>query len=60
MRFVTVKSEHQQAAGLVFRTRDLLVRQRTQLIRLARSGDISLNMLGLPRKGLRMWRGLPT
>ena len=27
MRFVAVKSEQQQAAGLVFRTRDLLVRQ---------------------------------
>ncbi|WP_246252016.1 hypothetical protein [Allomesorhizobium camelthorni] len=32
MRFVAVKSEDQQAAGLVFRTYDLLVRQRTQLI----------------------------
>jgi transposase len=32
MRLVAVKSEQQQAAGLVFRTRDLLVRQRTQLI----------------------------
>ncbi len=32
MRYVTVKSEEQQAAGLVFRTRDLVVRQRTQLI----------------------------
>lgn len=32
MRFVTVKNEEQQAAGLVFRTRDLVVRQRTQLI----------------------------
>ena len=32
MRFVAVKSAEQQAAGLVFRTRDLLVRQRTQLI----------------------------
>ena len=32
MRFVAVKSERQQAAGLVFRTRDLLVRPRTQLI----------------------------
>ena len=32
MRFVAVKSEEQQAAGLVFRTRDLLVRQRTQSI----------------------------
>lgn len=29
MRFVAVKSEEQQAAGLVFRTRDLAVRQRT-------------------------------
>lgn len=32
MRFVALKSEEQQAAGLVFRTRDLIVRQRTQLI----------------------------
>ena len=32
MRFVAIKSEQQQAGGLVFRTRDLLVRQRTQLI----------------------------
>jgi transposase len=32
MRFVAVKSELQQVAGLAFRTRDLLVRQRTQLI----------------------------
>jgi transposase len=58
MRFVTVKSEQEQAAGLVFRTRDLLVRQRTQLINAVR--DISLNTVGLPRKGPRMWRGLPT
>lgn len=32
MRFVAVKSEEQQASALLFRTRDLLVRQRTQLI----------------------------
>jgi len=32
MRFVAVKSEEQQASALVFRTRDLFVRQRTQLI----------------------------
>ena len=32
MRFVAVKTEEQQASALVFRTRDLLVRQRTQLI----------------------------
>ncbi len=29
MRFVAVKSEAQQASRLVFRKRDLLVRQRT-------------------------------
>jgi transposase len=32
MRFVVVKDEQAQAAALVFRTRDLLVRQRTQVI----------------------------
>jgi transposase len=37
MRFVAVKSEEQQAAALVFRTRDLLVRQRTQTINAIRS-----------------------
>src|SRR3954452_20867332 len=32
LRFVPVKSEEQQANGVVFRARDLLVRQRTQCI----------------------------
>lgn len=32
MRFVEVKSQEQQAGAMVFRTRDLFVRQRTQLI----------------------------
>ena len=32
MRFVAVKSRDQQARAMIFRTRDLLVRQRTQLI----------------------------
>lgn len=32
MRFVPVKSEAQQASAAVFRARDLMVRQRTQLI----------------------------
>jgi len=32
MRFVAVKTEDQQAGAMVFRARDLLVRQRTQLI----------------------------
>lgn len=36
MRFVAVKTEQQQARSMVFRTRDLLVRQRTQLINAVR------------------------
>ena len=32
MRFVAVKTEEQQARGMLFRTGDLLVRQRTQTI----------------------------
>ncbi len=32
MRFVALKSEQTQAAAVVFRARDLLVRQRTQII----------------------------
>jgi transposase len=32
MRFVPVKSGEQQASGVVFRARDLLVRQRTQIL----------------------------
>ena len=32
MRFVAAKTEQQQASAMVFRTRDLLVRQRTQLV----------------------------
>ena len=48
MRFVSVKSEEKQAATVVFRARDLLVRQRTQLINalrghLAEYGLIALN-----------------
>ncbi len=36
MRFVAVKSEAAQASAAIFRTRDLLVRQRTQLINAVR------------------------
>ena len=36
MRFVPVKDEEQQANGVVFRARDLLVRQRTQCINAVR------------------------
>ena len=37
MRFVAVKTKEQQARAMIFRTRDLLVRQRTQLINALRS-----------------------
>lgn len=37
MRFVAVKSEEQQGAAMVYRTRDLLVRQRTQTINALRA-----------------------
>jgi hypothetical protein len=37
MRFVAVKSEAQQAAAMAYRTRDLLVRRRTQTINAARA-----------------------
>jgi transposase len=49
MRFVAVKSEQAQAAAVVFRTRDLLVRQRTQainaLIRIAAKGPLHVPKL---------------
>ena len=37
MRFVAVKGEEQQDRGMLFRTRDLLVRQRTQTINALRA-----------------------
>ena len=37
MSFVAVKTEEQQARGMLFRTRDLLVRQRTQTVRESRT-----------------------
>jgi transposase len=40
MRFVAVKSEAQQASALVFRARDLVVRQRTQLANGGASGAV--------------------
>jgi transposase len=32
MRYVSVKSTEQQSQGMAFRTRDLFVRQRSQLV----------------------------
>jgi len=37
MRFVPVKTEEQQASGIVFRARDLLVRQPTQCVNALRA-----------------------
>ena len=53
MRFVAVKSEAAQASATIFRTRDLLVRQRTQNINalrghLAEYGLISLATWPIP------------
>lgn len=37
MRFVPIKSVEQQAAGMLLRTRDLLIRQRSQLANAVRA-----------------------
>lgn len=37
MRFVSIKSEKQQGRGALFRTRELLIRQRTQLVNALRA-----------------------
>ena len=46
MSFVTVKTAEQQARGMLFRTRDLLVRQRTQTINALR-GPAHVSRLAL-------------
>lgn len=45
MRFVSVKSEEAQAAAIVFRARDLLVRQRTQIINALRGHLAEFGMI---------------
>src|SRR5580704_2249775 len=45
MRFVAVKSAEKQASGMVFKTRDLLVRQRTQTMP---GPDRRFGLAGLP------------
>ena len=61
MRFVVVKSEDQQAQAMLFRTRDMLVRQRTQLVNalrghlvehgvIAAQGLVHMKRLRLPFK----------
>ena len=46
MRFVAVKSEDSQAVAVIFRTRDLLVRQRTQLINALRGHMGEFGLVG--------------
>jgi transposase len=46
MRFVAPKSEQTQAAALVFRARDLLVRQRTQVINALRGHLFEFGLVG--------------
>ena len=55
MRFVAVKTREQQSRGMLFRTRDLLVRQRTQTINALR-GHLRSSASSL-REGRLMWIG---
>jgi transposase len=48
MRFVAIKTEEQQARAMLFRTRDILVRQRTQLINALR-GHLSEHGMVVPQ-----------
>lgn len=48
MRFVEIKTQEQQARAMLFRTRDLLVRQRTQLINALR-GHLSEHGIVAPQ-----------
>jgi transposase len=60
MRFVPVKSVEQQAALALHRTRDLLVRQRTQLVNMIRGllAEFGVNLpRGSPCPGVRPTRG---
>jgi transposase len=58
MRFVAVKTEAQQASALVFRARDLVVRQRTQIANALRSHMAELGWIA--PKGLAQIARLST
>jgi len=54
MRFVTVKSEAKQTAAVIFRARDVLVGQRTQLINAIRAHLAELGLVAQKgREGLQ-------
>ena len=55
MHFVAVKTEAQQAQGMLFRTRDLLVRQRTQTINALR-GHLAEYGVVAPQGRARIWQ----
>ena len=64
MRFVAVKTEAQQARAMMFRARDLLVRQRTQLSNalrghLAEYGVVAAQVCPTSSGCRRWWRLLP-
>jgi transposase len=58
MRFVAVESEQQQAAALVFRTRDLAVKQRTQLANAIRGHLTEYGWVAPKGRDLAAWLGL--
>jgi transposase len=60
MRFVSVKSETAQANAVVFRARDLLVRQRTQAINALRGhlGEYGV-VVAFPAHELTKFLGSP-
>lgn len=58
MRFVAVKSEEQQANALLFKTRDLFVRQRTQIVNALRGHMAEFGWVA--PKGLNHARDLQT
>jgi transposase len=55
MRYVEIKTEDQQARTMLFRTRDLLVRQRTQLINALR-GHLAEHGVVVPRGAVHVKR----
>lgn len=55
MRFVTIKTEAQQARAMLFRTRDLLVRQRTQTINALR-GNLAEHGVVAPQGAVQVKR----
>ena len=54
MRFVPIKTEEQQAVLVMHRARDLLVRQRTQLIKAFRGTPLSSALSGLRAAGMSL------